>query len=100
MKAILHGDLYTVLEDTGDGLLLIDNEDDSRVEVSFGNPGLIVDPTDDQVDAARNLAAARLARCVTEPVADTTKPWLRHCVTHNVPASLAHHFEVTDDYTD
>lgn len=51
MKAIWMGDVYHVAEDYGEGLALDHGE--GRVYVPFGDRDLIVDPTDDQVDAAR-----------------------------------------------
>ena len=47
MKAIHRGVLRHVNDDDGAGVLL-----DGEVYVPFGDPDLIIDPTDDQVDAA------------------------------------------------
>lgn len=46
---------------------------------------------------AQALMAERITAglCVTEPL--TGSPWMRHCITHNVPDSMAHHFEVNPD---
>lgn len=47
MKAIHRGALQHVTDDDGASVLL-----DDRIYVRFGDPDLIIDPTDDQVDAA------------------------------------------------
>ena len=47
MKAIHRGALRHVTDDDGAGVLL-----DDGIYVRFGDPDLIIDPTDDQVDAA------------------------------------------------
>lgn len=48
---------------------------------------------------AQAIRAERLAAglCVTEQVEDLTQPWLRKCITHNCPDSMAHHFEMNPD---
>lgn len=51
MKAIHHGKLYHVWEDVSDGLIL-DAGDAGPLFVAYGDRNLIVDPNDDQVEAA------------------------------------------------
>lgn len=43
--------------------------------------------------------AARIAAglCAIVPVDDTTTPWMRRCITHDCPDSMAHHFEIHPD---
>jgi hypothetical protein len=47
VKAIHRGALRHVTDDDGAGVLL-----DDGIYVRFGDPDLIIDPTDDQVDVA------------------------------------------------
>lgn len=65
MKAVYKGLLYTVSGDYGDGLLLTDAKEQEQ-KVSYGDPELVVDPTDSEVEAAERLAL--------EPSVAKTKP--------------------------
>ena len=47
MKAIYRGVVCHITDSTGESVIL-----DHELEVPFGSPGLIVDPTDEQVEAA------------------------------------------------
>jgi hypothetical protein len=52
MKAIYKGHIHHIIEDTGTGLILDHDDEPGWFKVDFGDRFLIVDPTDDQVDAA------------------------------------------------
>jgi len=58
MRAIYNqGPVYcVVVEDDGDGVLLepMDGGEDERFWVSYDNPHLVLDPTDDQVEDCEN----------------------------------------------
>ena len=49
MRAIYKGVIANVTDDTGAGLIL-----DGELYVSFADLGLVIDPTDAQLEAARN----------------------------------------------
>lgn len=53
MKAIYKGELYQVTGDTGDGVQLVRvadlGADPYRLMVGYGDPDLLIDPTDDEV---------------------------------------------------
>lgn len=53
MKAIYNNVLYNVKNDDGKGLLLdpVEDQDGESHYVQFGDSSLIVDPTDDQIEA-------------------------------------------------
>lgn len=53
MKAIYRGELHHVIDDAGDGVILDYEDEPGWIKVEYGEDSLIVDPTDDQVDAAR-----------------------------------------------
>jgi len=54
MKAIYKGKLYSIWDDQGRGVDLIDDVEDGGegnvLSVSYGDPDLIIDPTDDEIN--------------------------------------------------
>lgn len=54
MKAIGNNELYSIVKDDGNGLYLLpiwsDNEQDDLFYISFSSTGLIIDPTDSDID--------------------------------------------------
>lgn len=57
MRAIYRGHLSTITDDTGDGVVL-----DDDMWVPFNDPDLVIDPTDDEVDAAHSSRISTMAR--------------------------------------
>jgi len=53
MRAIYHGHVYLLGDDLNECVLLNEHTDEEQLRVPFDSPTLIVDPTDDQLDAAR-----------------------------------------------
>jgi hypothetical protein len=54
MLAIFQDKVYIVGDDLNECLLLDYDSGEERLRISYGSPTLIVDPTDDQVEAARD----------------------------------------------
>jgi hypothetical protein len=54
MKALYKGKLYR-LADNLNMAVLIDDEEASETHVSYGDPDLIIDPTDTQINNTDNL---------------------------------------------
>jgi hypothetical protein len=53
MLAIYEGTVYGTGDDLNECVLLDDETGEEQLRVSYGSPTLIVDPTDDQIEAAR-----------------------------------------------
>ena len=49
MKAIYKGKLYTIVGDCANLVDLVSVEDDATISVLWGDPSLVIDPTDDQI---------------------------------------------------
>lgn len=43
------------------------------------------------------LARRRAGECLTQPRIREGTPWISDCLSHGVPATMAHHFEVNPD---